>query len=80
MEDDSIRNCILTKSGERVKYYYREHLSGYERVKSEGKISWGEIQGESGFENFAARRLLEFALPRRQFKSVKPRTLEYGCL
>jgi hypothetical protein len=26
-----------------MKYYYREHVKGYQRVKTEGKTSWGEI-------------------------------------
>jgi len=62
-----------------VKYYYHEHLLGYERVKSEGKVSWGEIHGENGFEDFAARKLLEIALPMLRFKTDKPKALEYGC-
>lgn len=62
-----------------MKYYYREHVLGYRRVKAEGKTAWGEIQGGSRFENFAACAFLEVALPQLIFSTRKPAVLVYGC-
>ena len=63
-----------------MKYYYREHLSGYRRVEREGKISWDEIHGHpDGFERFSSRPFLEQALPQLEFESKRPSALELGC-
>jgi len=62
-----------------MKYYYREHVSGYQRVKAEGKTAWNEIHGSTGFENFSSRVFLEEALPRLRFSVPIPTALEYGC-
>jgi SAM-dependent methyltransferase len=62
-----------------MKYYYREHILGYQRVKAEGKTAWAEIHGSEGFENFASRPFLEVALPTLRFSSAHPSALEYGC-
>lgn len=63
-----------------MKYYYREHLTGYRKVKSEGKRSWGEVNGNpDGFVNFPSRPFLENILPRLIFKDKRPRALELGC-
>lgn len=62
-----------------MKYYYREHIRGYQQVKAEGKTSWGEIHGVPGFENFASRQFLEKALPLLHFSVPHPVVLEYGC-
>jgi SAM-dependent methyltransferase len=62
-----------------MKYYYREHLQGYQRIRAEGKTAWGEIHGGEGFEDFASRAFLEFALPRLRFSSSPPTALEIGC-
>ena len=62
-----------------MKYYYREHISGYQRVKAEGKTAWNEIHGGTGFENFCSRAFLEAALPRLRFSVPNPTVLEYGC-
>jgi SAM-dependent methyltransferase len=62
-----------------IKYYYREHIQGYRRVKAEGKTAWNEIHGSTGFENFSSRAFLEFALPRLRFVVAIPMALEYGC-
>jgi SAM-dependent methyltransferase len=62
-----------------MKYYYREHLQGYERIRDEGKTAWGEIHGSEGFENFSSRAFLEWVLPRLHFSSSPPRALEIGC-
>lgn len=62
-----------------MKYYYREHLDDYQRVKEEGKTSRGEIYGVPGFENFASRAFLEKVVPTLRFNSPQPDVLEYGC-
>ena len=62
-----------------MKYYYREHLKDYQRVKEEGKASRAEIYGSPGFEDFASREFLEKVLPTLQFSSPHPDVLEYGC-
>ena len=62
-----------------MKYYYREHLRGYERVRAEGKTAWAEIHGSSGFENFASREFLETVLPQLCFSQENPAALELGC-
>ena len=61
------------------RYYYREHIAGYKRIRAEGKTAWAEIHGGEGFENFASRAFLEMALPRLRFSSAHPTALEYGC-
>lgn len=63
----------------RRKYYYREHILGYERVRAEGKTAWAEIHGGEGFECFASRAFLEMALPRLRFSTPHPAALECGC-
>lgn len=62
-----------------MKYYYREHIRSYEKVKAEGKTAWGEIHGGIGFENFASRAFLEKAIPLLHFSVPHPMVLEYGC-
>lgn len=62
-----------------MKYYYREHLLGYERIRAEGKTAWGQIHGAADFDDFASRPFLELALPRLRFPSHPPDALEYGC-
>lgn len=62
-----------------MRYYYPEHLQGYERVKAEGKTAWAEIHGQEGFDNFCSRPFLEAALPRLQLRTAEPTVLEYGC-
>jgi SAM-dependent methyltransferase len=62
-----------------MKYYYREHTLGYQRIKAEGKTAWNEIHGSTGFENFSSRAFLETALPRLRFSVSNPTVLEYGC-
>jgi SAM-dependent methyltransferase len=62
-----------------MKYYYREHLLGYEQVKKEGKTAWGEIHGVAGFENFSSRAFLEEILPELRFSIPHPIVLECGC-
>ena len=32
-----------------MKYYYREHIGGYDHIKVEGKTAWAEIHGGSGY-------------------------------
>jgi 2-polyprenyl-3-methyl-5-hydroxy-6-metoxy-1,4-benzoquinol methylase len=63
-----------------MKYYYREHVDGYQRMRTEGKKSWDEIHGNpDGFENFSSRPFLEEVLPQLHFPVPKPEVLEYGC-
>lgn len=62
-----------------MRYYYPEHAAGYRRVKAEGKVAWGEIHGEEGFDNFAARGFLAAALPTLRFDHSEPTVLNYGC-
>ena len=62
-----------------MKYYYREHILGYQRIRAEGKIAWAEIHGGEGFEHFASRAFLERTLPRLRFSSSPPTALEIGC-
>ncbi|UCH42357.1 MAG: class I SAM-dependent methyltransferase [Dehalococcoidales bacterium] len=62
-----------------MKYYYREHILGYQKVKEEGKTAWAEIHGVDGFENFESRPFLEEILPQLHFSDPRPTVLEYGC-
>ena len=62
-----------------MKYYYREHLSGYDRIKSQGKTAWWEIHGGNGFDDFASRAFLQTVLPRLKFAAPRPTALELGC-
>ena len=62
-----------------MKYYYPEHIEGYQRIQAEGKTAWNEIHGSTGFENFSSRDFLESALPRLHFSVPNPTVLEYGC-
>ncbi len=62
-----------------MRYYYPEHLEGYERIKAEGKTAWAEIHGQEGFDNFCSRAFLEAVLPRLAFSAPVPTALEYGC-
>ena len=78
--------CILKKTirrsvhkSLRMKYYYREHILGYQQIRAEGKTAWAEIHGYTGFENFASRAFLEKALPLLHFSVPHPTVLEYGC-
>lgn len=62
-----------------MKYYYPEHLAGYQRMLGEGKRSWDEIHGQGhGFEFFSSRSFLEQILPRLSFETDTPRALELG--
>jgi SAM-dependent methyltransferase len=61
------------------KYYIEEHETGYRRIKAEGKTHWSELHGQSGFDDFALRPLLEHMLPLLSFSVSHPRTLVYGC-
>ena len=62
-----------------MKYYYREHIQGYQRIRAEGKTAWAEIHSGDGFDDFSSRAFLEMALPRLHFSSSPPSALEIGC-
>lgn len=63
-----------------MKYYYREHISGYQKMKINRMKSWGELHGNpDGFENFSSRSFLDNILPQLHFSSIQPTVLEYGC-
>ncbi len=62
-----------------MKYYYREHTQGYQRIRAEGKTAWAEIHGGDGFDDFSSRPFLETALPHLHFSSSPPSALEIGC-
>lgn len=62
-----------------MKYYYKEHILGYQQIRAEGKTAWAEIHGCAGFENFESRAFLEKAIPLLHFSVPHPMVLEYGC-
>jgi len=62
-----------------VKYYYPEHIAGYEQVRAEGKTAWAEIHGGVGFEDFCSRSFLEAVLPCLDFATPEPNVLVCGC-
>ena len=62
-----------------MKYYAVEYSRGYRQIETRGLSSWGELHGEGGFDNFAAKTLLQTALPTLSFSTSHPRALEYGC-
>lgn len=63
-----------------MKYYYREHLAGYQRMKTEGKRSWGEIHGHpDDLVSFSSKPFLECVLSRLRILCDHPMALELGC-
>ena len=62
-----------------LRYYYPEHIAGYDRIKAEGKTAWNEIHGHEGFDNFPSRSFLEVALEHLVFSTDRRMALEYGC-
>lgn len=62
-----------------LRYYYPEHIAGYDRIKAEGKTAWNEIHGQEGFDNFSSRSFLEAALGHLVFSTHSRMALEYGC-
>lgn len=65
-----------------MKYYYREHLAGYERMKRAGKRSWGAVNGQCSPDdlvNFSSRPFLESILAQLCFPAERPKALELGC-
>jgi 2-polyprenyl-3-methyl-5-hydroxy-6-metoxy-1,4-benzoquinol methylase len=62
-----------------MKYYYREHIDGYERVKAEGHRAWHTPLDGKPFDDFCSRPFLEYALPRLELAEARPRALEIGC-
>lgn len=62
-----------------MKYYYREHVDGYERVRAEGHLAWHTRFDGRPFDDFPTRAFLEYALPRLELAEAPPRVLEIGC-
>jgi len=62
-----------------MKYYYREHIDGYKRVKAKGHRAWHTQFDGKPFDDFCSRRFLEYALPRLELADARPRALEIGC-
>lgn len=62
-----------------MRYYYPQHMEGYQQVKAEGKTAWGEIHGGVGFEDFSARGFLAAVLPTLRFATPEPTVFNYGC-
>jgi SAM-dependent methyltransferase len=62
-----------------MKYYYREHIAGYERVRTEGKLAWHTIHNGKPFDDSPSRAFLEYSLPRLELEEARPRVLEIGC-
>src|SRR5438093_1082800 len=62
-----------------AKYYYPEHEDAYRRIEREGKTSWDDLRGGSGFDDFSSRAFLELALPMLGLRPAETDVLEYGC-
>jgi 2-polyprenyl-3-methyl-5-hydroxy-6-metoxy-1,4-benzoquinol methylase len=62
-----------------MKYYYQEHVAGYESVKAEGHLAWHTRFNGKPFDDFPTREFLEYALPRLELAEGRPRALEIGC-
>ncbi len=62
-----------------MKYYYREHIDGYEQVKAEGHLAWHTRFSGKPFDDFPTRTFLEYALPRLELARARPTALEIGC-
>jgi 2-polyprenyl-3-methyl-5-hydroxy-6-metoxy-1,4-benzoquinol methylase len=62
-----------------MKYYYREHIDGYEQVKAGGHRAWHTRFNGKPFDDFCSRPFLEYALPRLELPEARPRALEVGC-
>ena len=62
-----------------MKYYYPQHIHGYARLREDGKTSWGDLHGGTGFDDFSARSFFSAVLPVLQFDTTKPTVLVYGC-
>lgn len=62
-----------------AKYYEKEHVDAYARIRSEGLDQWDDLHAEDadrGYENFANRPFLERCLPLIGAGST---VFEYGC-
>ncbi|WP_152353858.1 class I SAM-dependent methyltransferase [Brachybacterium subflavum] len=62
-----------------MKYYEKEHVEAYARIRAEGLDQWNDLyaqDGARGYEHFAAREFLERELPERGDGRT---VFEYGC-
>lgn len=63
-----------------VKYSYDEHERSYQQIAREGLTTWNQLHEAEGFEEFANRPFLEFALARLGLRwPDRASILEYGC-
>ncbi|WP_157975572.1 class I SAM-dependent methyltransferase [Brachybacterium sp. YJGR34] len=62
-----------------MKYYEREHVDAYARIRAEGLDQWNDLHDEDsarGYDRFAARHALERELPGQ---GAGRTVFEYGC-
>ena len=62
-----------------ARYYRPEHEDAYRRIEREGKASWDELHGGTGFDDFSSRAFLEQVLPTLGLDPERTEVLEYGC-
>jgi 2-polyprenyl-3-methyl-5-hydroxy-6-metoxy-1,4-benzoquinol methylase len=62
-----------------AKYYRPEHEDAYSRIEREGRASWDELHGGTGFDDFSSRAFLEQVLPTLGLEPSETDVLEYGC-
>jgi SAM-dependent methyltransferase len=62
-----------------MKYYYREHIAGYEQMEAAGERAWHTMHGGGPYDEFPSRGFLEETLPRLRFSGARPTVLEIGC-
>ena len=61
-----------------VRYYEREHLDGYARIKGEGLSQWSDLHERlDGFGDFPNRTFLDRVLPAVEGRHID--VFEYGC-
>lgn len=62
-----------------MKYYVREHTTGYKQLQIEGKTSWDELHGSQSFEDAAVLPFIAAAMHWLPTYTNTPQALEYGC-
>lgn len=62
-----------------MRYYEREHVDGYARIRSLGLDQWSDLHEDlEGYDDFPNRPFLERVLPQIT-GGDPPQVLEYGC-